>query len=126
MHVLEFLLVTCWVLLVSSSNPVFLIKWLYCRPYSGKLPAIFEHSKETFSLEPVFFTTYVLWIFLGFRYNCFKTPSWNKLWYSLVEFWAVDYSSVIESKCDSTGDNLLKFLETKLSQQIVCDGYLLR
>ena len=35
------------------------------------------------------------WIFSNFvSVQLFKTPSWNNLWQSLVEFWAVDYSLV--------------------------------
>ena len=31
-----------------------LLSWLHCRPFPGKRPTIWEHSKETFSLESVF------------------------------------------------------------------------
>ena len=43
----------------------------------------------------------------------FTTPSWNHLWRSLVMFWAVDYSPVLNCdyiKNDSNRGNLLKFL----------------
>ena len=40
--------------LVSSGSPVSLIKWLHCGPFSGKIPTISKHSKETFFLESVF------------------------------------------------------------------------
>ena len=35
-------------------SSVWLIKWLYYRPFSCRLPTISEYSKETFFLEPVF------------------------------------------------------------------------
>ena len=38
--------------LVLRCNPVTSMKCRH-RPFTGKLPTISEHSKETFSLEPV-------------------------------------------------------------------------
>ena len=36
-----------------------------------------------------YYRVFLLWC------SCFKTPSWNHLWQSLVEFWAVNYSLVL-------------------------------
>ena len=50
-------------------------------------------------------------IFQSFRSSNFKTPSWEHLWWSLEEFWVVDYSSVFFLKCDFARDYFFNILE---------------
>lgn len=49
-------------------------------------------------------------IFRSFWCGVVKRLSWNQLWRSLVELWAVDCSPLLQLKSDCTRDNLLKFL----------------